>query len=77
MNRVEEIAEALLGTCNSMLEAGATQEEENDVAFCEELDEKVFQCEGCSWWFEGGYQHVVHGQNYCDDCIEPGVGEEI
>lgn len=51
----DEIAYELQGTCKSLgeiLEYYEMEDAENDMTFCAQLDQSVFCCEQCGWWFE-------------------------
>lgn len=73
MDRVEEVAHDLAGTCES-IEKFATDEERDNRIFCEELDSKVFCCEVCGWWcFIDEESPTVDGA--CDEC-EPGDDDD-
>lgn len=55
MKTVEEIAEELRGSCQSLtlvLERNDMDGADNDSAFCAQLDALVFCCEACEWWCE-------------------------
>lgn len=52
---IEEIAYELQGTCLSLhevLERNDMDGADNDAEFCARLDELVFCCNDCNWWFE-------------------------
>lgn len=49
----EQAAEQLQGTCRSIVELGEEIEDAfNEQSFCNRLDELVFECERCNWWYE-------------------------
>lgn len=55
MKTVEEIAEELRGTCDSLqtvLERNDMDGMDNDAEFCAALDAIVFECTCCQWWHE-------------------------
>lgn len=62
--RAQEVADALLGTAES-LEKYATQEEREDRAFLERLDELVTECTQCGWWVE---THEIDDDGVCAEC---------
>ncbi len=66
--RLAELAEELRGTCKS-LEDFATEEEQNDTEFLKALDEQVFCCEECGWWFEIG--------DLSEDSKDPAIEPEL
>lgn len=62
--RAQEVADALLGTADPLLDH-VTDEEEVDVDFCEELDARVAQCECCGWWVSAD---DVNDEYQCQEC---------
>lgn len=65
------IASDLQGTCMSLTEAleraGLPAELELNIDFCNELDQLVFECENCGWWYE--LSEMSETKNYtCTDC---------
>lgn len=68
-NRVEEVADELVGTCKSLHDV-TTEEEQDDDKFCESLSDLVFCCEICSWWFLTEEMHNDDGVELCPDCNE-------
>lgn len=49
----EQAAEQLQGTCKSIPDLGEEFEDAaNEQAFCNKLDELVFECQCCNWWCE-------------------------
>lgn len=64
-NAVEELADRLRGTCNSL-----TDEEQGWIesvpGFAEALDAKVFLCEQCGWWC--GEDEYGKKDMHCDEC---------
>lgn len=66
----EDAANRLLGSCLSLHDLGSEYEElENNEAFCARLDELVFCCEGCAWWFEAS-DNKGTDELMCEDCCE-------
>lgn len=44
---------------------------------CELLDDAIFNCEGCGWWFEQGEMgEDVHHRWVCEDCTEYGSDDD-
>ena len=62
MSTIQEKIDELQGTCNSIDMDEWTFEE------LEVLDEQIFQCDTCSWWFEVG--EMSEDSNVCNDCNE-------
>jgi hypothetical protein len=66
--RAEVVANDLVGTCKSIHEV-CEDGEENDITFCQELDDRVFCCTGCSWWSDvSDLGKDKNGELYCDEC---------
>ncbi|QNH71972.1 hypothetical protein P9VFCI_058 [Rhizobium phage P9VFCI] len=52
---VNEIAEQLRGTCDSLhnvLYSHDMEDAEDDIEWCHEFDDHVFCCDKCGWWFD-------------------------
>lgn len=65
-SRVEELAERLEGTCESI-------GDEQDDWSTDELsafDDLVFCCTGCGWWFEVGEAVDTNDGDQCTHCAE-------
>lgn len=68
--RACKCAEDLIGTCKSLHDE-ATEEEQNNYDFCDELDQNVFCCDDCGWWCgidEMAENPEGKGGQYCTDC---------
>lgn len=49
----EKAAKELQGTCKAIYDLGQEFEDaSNEQAFCNRLDELIFECQKCNWWFE-------------------------
>jgi len=72
-----EAARLLLGTCKAVYDLGEEFEgAENDMAFCDALDDKVFCCTDCGWWFEHPANDGPNGAEWvCDECFVEAGGE--
>lgn len=67
--RVQEVADELIGTCNT-LDSVATPQEMDSLAFLSALDDVVLCCNTCGWWCEASEIQVNDaGDNECEDCI--------
>lgn len=68
----DKIAGVLDGTCMSLQEALAQNDLEgmdNNLTFCATLDQQVFCCEVCNWWFDNSEMHDdTDGPLICTDC---------
>lgn len=69
--RADEVAAELQGTCKSLHDV-ATEAEQEDIEFLQDLDDKVFLCEICGWWCElcELSNASIEGQHQltCDEC---------
>jgi len=66
----EQAADHLQGTCMSLGNLGEEFEAaENDTTFCDRLDELVFCCVRCDWWFEQSQMSelAIH-EWFCHEC---------
>lgn len=66
----EKAAEQLAGTCGTLARLGDEYEEaENEDAFCNRLDELVFECTRCNWWHEQS-EMSEHADDewFCTEC---------
>lgn len=66
-------AQRLLGTSQAIYDLGEKFEDfQNDGRFCAELDQLIFCCEGCNWWFEmgemGEMADTPNGDWCCEEC---------
>lgn len=72
MKTVEEIAEILRGSCESLgnvLEREDMDGMDNDAEFCARLDSLVFCCETCDWWHEQSEMGQRNDDRWiCEDC---------
>lgn len=71
---VEQIAEELRGTCNSLqrvLEQNDMDGADDDMSFCLALDAIVFCCESCEWWHEIGEMGERDDDRWiCEECTK-------
>jgi hypothetical protein len=77
--KIQEIIDHLQGSCMS-LEQGCTEcgieyddlTNEEETEFTAVLDDAIFNCESCGWWYEIG-DYAVHNPNalqICSNCEE-------
>jgi hypothetical protein len=73
----QKAIDQLSGTCQSMHDLGPEYEAAQDnQVFCDVLDEAIFCCTDCGWWFEHPAQDKPgSGEWVCDDCFEEAGGE--
>lgn len=68
----ERVAEQLRGSCLSKFSLGDEVEDAfDDITFCNRLDELVFQCTICHWWWEQSEMAEDCGDDWvCQECSE-------
>jgi len=76
---MERFVDYLQGTCLSMWQAFTQlfdtdfDECENEMELCEFVDNHIFLCRECGWWFENGYWNPEGYQDgngeICLDCM--------
>jgi len=69
----EQAAQRLSGTCMLVMQLGEEFEgADNDDDFCRRLDELVFCCEGCDWWFDQSEMAESDARDrwVCEECAE-------
>lgn len=68
----EQAAGQLAGTCKAIYDLGPEFEDAaNEQAFCNRLDELVFECQCCNWWFEQSEMAVRKDEQWiCTECTE-------
>lgn len=66
-DRAREVAEQLEGTCQSLQDV-ASEEEIDNVEFCEALDEMVLLCPCCGWWSPVEDFVESEGEEVCEEC---------
>ncbi len=68
------IIDGLRGSCNSMEQECAywdVSPEEFLDKYAEELDDQIFNCESCGWWFEVGEESEKEPNRLiCRNCEE-------
>lgn len=64
----EQVAEYLLGTASSVVDACHTLELDEALIEGDILDESVFECEQCGWWCSMDEAHDASCGWVCDDC---------
>lgn len=74
LEKAQEVIEHLNGTCLS-IEQGCADLDVDPEDFldqhCHLLDDAIFNCEGCGWWFEQGEMaDDPHDRWVCGDCVE-------
>ena len=70
----EQAANELQGTCKAIYELGEEFEAAaDDMDFCNRLDELVFECEVCNWWYEQSEMAEREDLRWiCQECNEDG-----
>jgi formylmethanofuran dehydrogenase subunit E len=71
-SQIEELIQHLNGSsltldnaCQQLFDCG---EDNLTVEQLEEIDQQIFQCETCGWWFERGEQAEAEGDFNCEQC---------
>jgi hypothetical protein len=75
-NKIEELINDLEGTCQSFSDGcDDLNIKENDLTSnqLDMIDERIFNCSTCGWWFESGEQDE---DNNCIDCQDDNKEEE-
>lgn len=73
----ERIAYDLSGTCqmlSAVLDDYDALDLENHQPFLEYLDNEIFLCDGCGWWYP--ISEMSETQAYCNNCVEEGEEED-
>lgn len=65
MKNINEIIEEYLGTCEPLRE-----EYLNDLELCRQIDELMFKCDCCDWWYEIA---ELENNHICTDCYKEGA----
>jgi hypothetical protein len=71
--QMEELVYELQGTCKALYEVLYSHldcdinDVENEIELCNYIDDRIFLCRECGWWYENGYWNP--------DGFEPGNGE--
>ena len=77
--RVNTLIEYLQGTCKSLSEACNEHDIEHESltqAELDELDNHIFECPVCNWWYETSeMQTADNGENVCSECLEDSNNE--
>ncbi len=79
--QVDELIDYLRGTCKTLNEGTQDLFEKDEEILSqsnlEKIDNEIFRCEQCDWWFDDSELNDNKGSNFCDDCNrEQEVGEE-
>lgn len=76
----DQIIDHLNGSCDPLEQAcedfGVDADEFLDK-YASELDERIFNCESCGWWYEvGQHGEDPHGREICYNCEESNEEDE-
>lgn len=66
-DRAQEVAEALIGTCDDLFEHAEPHELE-DFSFEERLRDYALRCGTCGWWDEPEEMDTTGREPECGDC---------
>lgn len=75
-DQVKELAEYLLGTCNSIYDGFAMIGVDKDRVAAQSfdaIDAQIFLCDTCGWWYP---ESENSGQQTCTDCNEQEIEED-
>ena len=70
---VESIIDGLRGTLKSLAEVCEDHnidEDELNINELDEIDQNVFCCDGCGWWYETGEEEWIDTIRYCRHCAD-------
>ena len=64
--------EQLSGTCKAIYELGEEFEAaSNNTTFCAVIDENIFCCTSCNWWFEQSEMANRKDEEWiCEECTD-------
>lgn len=76
--QMEELVNTVNGTCESIystcerLFGHEICEYENEMEICGYVDDRIFECGECGWWYDAGWwntdESVTRGENICLGC---------
>ena len=72
MARINDLVYHLQGTCISLEEACSDlgfDREDLTMEELEELDNWLFECDNCGWWYDVGERASLTHSEFCDDNI--------
>jgi hypothetical protein len=64
MNTMESVLEEY-GLSNELLYSKVTEDEVSTA-----LDDNVFVCDNCGWWYEAGEKNILFDNGFCSDCSD-------
>ena len=67
MKNINDIIQSLLGTCQTADDVCETYDIELTEEDWKQIDDEIFRCECCMWWYEIGEQQE---DGNCEDCHE-------
>ena len=70
---IASIIDDLQGTCKSLCdveEEYGLEGGELDFHELNEIDQHIFLCDFCGWWYEVGDDCDYNGETYCPDCYD-------
>lgn len=72
---IDELAEALIGTCKSLSEV-CPEHDKLTIEQLEHLDSLVMCCDQCGWWGYTDEMNTEHGEIMCIECCQENENEE-
>jgi hypothetical protein len=76
---VRSIIDDLQGTCKSLTEACENHNldfDELDFDELDELDQNIFCCDSCGWWYEISEEAEAEYGQFCENCFKYDVEME-
>lgn len=72
-SQILEIIDELLGTCGNLQDAleeiGIDPSKVSAVSYST-IDEHIFRCDNCGWWYESHENNDYDGDSFCNECHE-------
>lgn len=71
----EKIIYDLNGSCDSLEQALAehdAEDLEHHEPFLHHLDDQIFRCDCCGWWYPISEMAITEEAQICDDCYSQG-----
>ena len=80
---IQKIVNTLQGTCGDSIQSALDYhypdmiEDDLNEEDHRELDDQLFVCDCCGWWYETSERNDTNGEgDYCEDCHESEFGED-
>ena len=74
---VMSICEDLQGTCQSLMESCEKHNiDELEVIHLNWIEQEIYLCDACGWWYEAGDDCDYDGETFCGDCHRETINED-